>query len=540
MSNYSDFRDKNTKFTGTAGQKIGVGTQAQRVNEQGRLRFNTNLGLMEYYDGTIWKSIDAPPSISSISPTSFASDGSTLFDITVTGENFSTGATALFTGADGTTYTSGTVTRNSVTEVVVRTVATMNVANEPYQIQVTNSSGLSVTAGDTLDAGSSPAFTASAGSLGTLSNSANNATNLTTQTFGPDRDADSTVIDYNITSGSLPTGLSLGTGSDNGKVVGTVSTISSDSTSSFTITASDGDSTASRAFTIALTGPQSQSFTSTGSATFSVPSGVTTVDVLVVGGGGAGGGANGQTGSDGGGGGGAGGLVYAPSYPVTPGGTVSVTVGAGGAAPNGYGNTNGQSGGNSVFGSLTANGGGVGVRNGQTAGNGGSGGAGGYGSNGGETNQPSNGGHPTGQGYGNNGGNPNGAPNASPYSGAGGGGAGAAGGDRNGGGAGTGGTGRSYTIGDGSTPVAYAGGGGGGGGGPGSYSGASGGSGGGGTGGPTNGHPLNDVGPSLGGQVGTTNRGGGGGAGGGRPGDGSPNAGRGGAGGPGIVIVRYG
>ncbi len=538
MSNYSDFRDKNTKFTGTSGQRMSIGTQAQRVNEQGRLRFNTNLGLMEYYDGTIWKSIDAPPSISSISPTSFASDGSTLFDITVTGENFSTGATALFTGADGTTYTSGTVTRNSVTEVVVRTTAAMTVANEPYQIQITNSSGLSVTASDTLDAGSSPAFTASAGSLGTLTNSTKAATNLSTQTFGPVRDADSTVIDYNITSGSLPTGLSLGTGSDNGKVVGTVGTISADSTSSFTITASDGTNTASRAFTIALQGPQSQSFTSTGSSNFSVPSGVTTVDVLVVGGGGCGGGANGQTGSDGGGGGGAGGLVYATSYPVTPGGSVSVTVGAGGAAPNGYGDTNGQGGGDSVFGSLTANGGGKGVRNGQTAGNGGSGGAGGYGSNGGEANQPSNGGHPTGQGYGNNGGNPGGAPNASPYSGAGGGGAGGAGGDRNGGGAGSGGAGRSYTIGDGSTSVTYAGGGGGGGGGPGSYSGAAGGSGGGGTGAPTNGHPINDVGPSLGGQVGTTNRGGGGGAGAGT--NSGSNAGRGGAGGPGIVIVRYG
>ncbi len=539
MSNYSDFRDKNTKFTGTAGQKIGVGTQAQRVNEQGRLRFNTNLGLMEYYDGTIWKSIDAPPSISSISPTSFASDGSTLFDITVTGENFSTGATALFTGADGTTYTSGTVTRNSVTEVVVRTVATMNVANEPYQIQVTNSSGLSVTAGDTLDAGSSPAFTASAGSLGTLSNFAKNATSLTTQTFGPNVDADSTVIDYNITSGSLPTGLSLGTGSDNGKIVGAIGTQSADSTSSFTISASDGTNTATRAFTIALQGPQYQSFTSTGSSNFSVPSGVTAVDVLVVAGGGSGGGSNGQNGTDGGGGGGAGGLVYAPSYPVTPGGTVSVTVGAGGAAPNGYGDTQGQNGGDSVFGSLTANGGGAGARNGQTANNGGSGGAGGYGSNGGETNQPSNGGHPTGQGYGNNGGNPGGAPNASPYSGAGGGGAGNAGAARNGGSSGAGGQGRAYTIADGSTSVYYAGGGGGAGGGPGGDNGSSGGQGGGGTGAPTSGHPNNSVGPSLGGASGGTNLGGGGGGGAGQPAGNANNSGRGGTGGPGVVIVKY-
>jgi len=121
MANYSDFRDKNTKFTGTGGQRLSIGTQAQRVATQATIRFNTDLGLMEYYDGAIWKSIDAPPSISGISPTSIASDGTTLFDITITGENFSTGATVKFLGADGTEYTSGTVTRNSVTEIVAKT-----------------------------------------------------------------------------------------------------------------------------------------------------------------------------------------------------------------------------------------------------------------------------------------------------------------------------------------------------------------------------------------------------------------------------------
>src|SRR5210317_1983599 len=193
MANYSDFRDKNTKFTGTSGQRLSIGTEAQRVNEQARIRFNTDLGLMEYYDGAIWKSIDAPPSISSISPTTIATDGSTLFDITVTGENFSTGAIAKFVGADGTEFTSASVTRNSVTELVVQTTANMTVEKEPYNVQVINSSGLSVTSNDTIDAGSAPAFSAAAGSLGTLSNYANAGSDLTNQTFGPNVDADSTV-----------------------------------------------------------------------------------------------------------------------------------------------------------------------------------------------------------------------------------------------------------------------------------------------------------------------------------------------------------
>ena len=70
------------------------------------------------------------------------------------------------------------------------------------------------------------------------------------------------------------------------------------------------------------------SITSLGSGTYSVEPGITTVNVLVVGGGG-GGGSAGYNGTDGGGAG-AGGLIYYPDYPVTPGGSVSVSVGAGG------------------------------------------------------------------------------------------------------------------------------------------------------------------------------------------------------------------
>ena len=63
-------------------------------------------------------------------------------------------------------------------------------------------------------------------------------------------------------------------------------------------------------------------FTSTGSATFTVNSGSGNVEVLVIGGGGGGGLCHG-------GGGGAGGVVFHSSMPVTP-GTYTVTVGAGG------------------------------------------------------------------------------------------------------------------------------------------------------------------------------------------------------------------
>jgi len=69
-------------------------------------------------------------------------------------------------------------------------------------------------------------------------------------------------------------------------------------------------------------------FTSVGPHTYNVETGTTNVNVLIVGGGG-GGGSGGYNRTKGGGAG-AGGLIYYPNYPVTPGGTVAVTVGAGG------------------------------------------------------------------------------------------------------------------------------------------------------------------------------------------------------------------
>ncbi len=236
-------------------------------------------------------------------------------------------------------------------------------------------------------------------------------------------------------------------------------------------------------------------FTSSGTFT---PTTTANVEVLVVAGGG-----GGKAG-----GGGAGGLLYNASYAATTASPITVTVGAGGA-----GGASPTQGGNSVFGSLTAIGGGRGGTNDTTgpeaAQNGGSGGGGGRTS----TVNPANGGTGTaGQGYA--GGNTNVI--AAPYPSSGGGGAA-------GGGylpastthSGAGGAGSAYSISGISTYYA----GGGGGGADTTGSGGAGGVGGGGDGGMYVGYP------------GTANTGGGGG--------GSNGYGGAGAGGSGVVIVRY-
>lgn len=66
-------------------------------------------------------------------------------------------------------------------------------------------------------------------------------------------------------------------------------------------------------------------FSNTGANSFTVPTGINSTAVLVVAGGGGGGG------GAWGGGGGAGGVVYGANYPLTPGTTMNLSVGAGGA-----------------------------------------------------------------------------------------------------------------------------------------------------------------------------------------------------------------
>lgn len=247
MADLRDFTGKNRKFTGDSGiitSDTDTNT-AGRVNEKGRLRFNNETALYEYYNGSEWQSIDVAPLITSFTPNSFKSDGSTLFNITVTGSSFKTGATAKFVGNDGTEYASASVTRNSDTEIVIQTVATMNVANEPYKVRITNPSGLQTTSATGIDVGATPAWSTAAGNIAAFLDTRINTVTVT----ATDAD-DSTLITYSLTSGSLPTNCTLN--ADTGVISGQPDDPGDGVTltSTFTITASDGINTASREFNI--------------------------------------------------------------------------------------------------------------------------------------------------------------------------------------------------------------------------------------------------------------------------------------------------
>ena len=277
-----------------------------------------------------------------------------------------------------------------------------------------------------------------------------------------------------------------------------------------------------RGLILHLDGTIDESYPQSGTTWYDISKRVENVDVLVVGGGGAGG-HNGTNNDIAGGGGGAGGLVYKKGYKIDSSTGITVTVGNGGTgAPTAGGSTIPTNGQDSVFGGITAIGGGKGggyVTSPSAyyaASTGGSGGGGIYSTNAGGNGTSL---------QGNSGGS--GTSNSDPgaYAAGGGGGAGAVGGNGYGNG-GNGGVGLSYDISGVSTY--YAGGGGGGAGFQ--IAGKSGGTGG--LGGGGNGSATGI------GTAGTANTGGGGGGSGNvatSPYPGAPSA----NGGSGIVIVRY-
>jgi hypothetical protein len=364
----------------------------------------------------------AAPVVSSVSPTTaLTGDGTGNHTFTITGTGFSVGSTAKLITNGGTDVAFDTVTRNSPTQITgVIAKSSLSNANEPYDVKVTNGENLTNTLENQINIDASPAFVTASGSLGTVDEEA--AGSFSVNATDPDSAGN---VTFELQSGSLPPGFSItNTAAEGGTAIisGTAGTVSSDTTYNFVLRAVDAASnTSSRAFSITVNNlPVTESFTSSG--TFSVPSGITNLtEVLVVAGGGSGATttATGGACGGGGGGGGAGGLIFMPDYPVTPGGTITVTVGSGGVHPNGC-QAQGVDGQDSSFGSpgdpgfsptstvLTAKGGGGGGRGnnggGQPGNSGGSGGGGGNGQTAGTATQPTQPGNSGAYGFGNSGG----------------------------------------------------------------------------------------------------------------------------------------
>jgi hypothetical protein len=225
------------------------GTTAERPTpSNGMFRYNTSNDLLEYYSGATssWKSIDAPPTVSSISGTINVDTSSTL---TVNGSGFVSSSVVQIGGPAvsniarslATTYVSSTQLTASTNASSVNFVG-----NASFDVLVQNPSGLTGTlsAAGTIDR--DPTWSTTAGSLGTQYD---NATG-TLYTLSAS-DPDGTSVSYSVTSGSLPAGATLN--SSTGVISGTLTIVASSTTSSFTVTATSNGYSASRAFSITVT-----------------------------------------------------------------------------------------------------------------------------------------------------------------------------------------------------------------------------------------------------------------------------------------------
>ena len=375
-SNKLDVSFENISDTGTEGTKVATGTTAQRGSTAGQIRFNSTTGLAEYYTGTTFKAIDSAPTVSSVGVSNIT-DAQILanYDLAITGSGFNSGATIKFIGNDGTEYASPTVTVNSDTSITARVPTTVTNANEPYDVKISNISGLSNTLSDAFNVDAKPAWQTTSGTIATVDENSS-LSNVSISASDPEGQT----ISYTETGGSVLSTNSLTLNSSTGAITGTAPTVSSDTTLTFTGRASDGTNVTDRSFNIIIkdlatggnniytytyggTSYKLHKFTSNGNFITSNR----TVDYLIIGGGGGGG-------HHSGGGGGAGGLVWITGQSLSA-GTYAAVIGTGGATGN---NNRGSSGTNSTFHSRVALGGGYGGNGGSgiQGGNGGSGGGG--------------------------------------------------------------------------------------------------------------------------------------------------------------------
>ena len=241
----ADFKFENIVDTGTEGTKVASGTTAQRGSTAGQIRFNTTLGLAEYYTGSEFKSIDIAPLVSSVNSSNITqAQVDAGFDLVITGTNFSTGAIVKFIGNDGTEYTSPTVTVNSDTQITARVTSNIDASKEPFDIRVTSAGGLSSTKDDLFNIDARPTWNTASGNLGTIDDYAD-ATHFTLSATDPEGGT----VSYTESTSNL-SGAGLALNSSTGAITGNPNDVTSDTTVSFDVNASDGTNTTARSFNI--------------------------------------------------------------------------------------------------------------------------------------------------------------------------------------------------------------------------------------------------------------------------------------------------
>ena len=192
-------------------------------------------------DGTGGMSWDSPitnPTITSIDypGSATAADPAGGESVIINGTLFASGITCTVGG------TSAVTAFNSATQITITTPAK---AAGPYTVAVLNPDGGTASENNFIQYSGVPVWSTAAGTLGNVIEGAA-ASFQVTATEGSD------TIEYAVTTGTLPTGLSLATAT--GAITGTAPAVSADTTTTFSITATDDENqtSASRSFSITV------------------------------------------------------------------------------------------------------------------------------------------------------------------------------------------------------------------------------------------------------------------------------------------------
>ena len=240
-SSIVDVSDENNTSTGYLDLPTGTTAQRPASAEGGNIRFNSDFNRAEIYDVTGWNTLANPPTLLSVSPTSYNGESGQSF--TVTGSGFLSGATVTFITSGGQEY-GLTTTYVSDSELTAVTTRAFSVAEEPLDVRVVNPDTLaSNVLFNEIDCGGIPTWSTSSGQL--ISQTQNKSYSTTVSATDPDGQS----LIYTLSSGSLPNGT---LNQSTGVISGTTPSVSGDTNYPFEVTATDpsGNVSASRAFSI--------------------------------------------------------------------------------------------------------------------------------------------------------------------------------------------------------------------------------------------------------------------------------------------------
>jgi len=205
----------------------------------GQPYFNGESARLELYTPQGWQNIvQETPSIVSISGVYLQSNANNV--ITINGQNFSAGAIAYAKGTNGVEISALTTVLDSATRVYA-TFANLSGANEPYDIKIVNPSNMYGVLAAILYIDQTPIWNVSEGLLGTFTEG-----DSVSISVGGATDPESSTVTYS--SSNKPAWLSLNTSS--GLLTGTAPLITSNTTYSFSVSASDGSNIFTKSFSI--------------------------------------------------------------------------------------------------------------------------------------------------------------------------------------------------------------------------------------------------------------------------------------------------